>query len=140
MSASIELADLQSSLAIDAAAFRELIERAVALTDYGGTLSIALVDDERMRQLHRDYMGIDEPTDVLAFPLDESCGEVVISTDTARVNAAERDAPPELEVLLYAIHGLLHLLGHDDHAAADRTRMQAEERRILGALGFPRPD
>jgi probable rRNA maturation factor len=62
-------------------------------------------------------------------------GEVVLSVDTARREAARRGHSPYDELLLYAVHGVLHLLGHDDHDPLRRRRMRAAERRALAALG-----
>jgi probable rRNA maturation factor len=126
---------------------RARIERAVAAARAlkprrTGALSIALVDDRAIRRLHRDHMGLDSATDVLAFPLDGSpgglLGEVVASAETARREAAARGLAPADELLLYVVHGLLHLLGFDDHAPAKRRRMRAAERRALRAAGVSR--
>jgi probable rRNA maturation factor len=136
----VELANEQDAVALDLDRLCSEIERAAALVGLTGTLSVALVDDERMRVVHRDFSGLDETTDVLAFPLAPDQSEIVISAETARRNAREREAPVHTEVLLYAVHGALHLQGHDDHDPAGRQRMQAEERRLLEALGHRRPD
>ena len=101
-------------------------------------LSFVVVDDARMAELHERYSGISGPTDVLSFPLGDDpvlLGEVVISADTARREAAARGHPAYDELLLYAVHGVLHLVGHDDHEPADRRRMRSAERRALAALG-----
>ena len=101
-------------------------------------LSFVVVDDARMAELHERYAGVSGPTDVLSFPLGEDpvlLGEVVISADTARREAAARGHPAYDELLLYAVHGVMHLVGHDDHEPADRRRMRRAERRALAALG-----
>lgn len=101
-------------------------------------LSFVVVDDARMAELHERYAGVSGPTDVLSFPLAEDpvlLGEVVISADTARREAAARGHSAYDELLLYAVHGVLHLVGHDDHEPADRRRMRSAERRALAALG-----
>jgi probable rRNA maturation factor len=107
-----------------------------------GAVSVALVDDRAIRRLHRDHMGLDSATDVLAFPLADGpgglLGEVVASAETARREAAARGLAPADELLLYVVHGVLHLLGFDDHAAGDRRRMRAAERRALRAAGVTR--
>jgi probable rRNA maturation factor len=113
-----------------------------------GRLSVALVDDVAMTDLHDRFMGIAEPTDVLTFDLrdgdfhhDGSApeggvdGEIVISVDTAARESAQRGRPVVDEVLLYAIHGTLHLLGYDDHDEADFERMHAHEDQLLTELG-----
>lgn len=95
-------------------------------------LSVTLVDDEAMAELHERYSKVPGPTDVLAFPLgDELLGEVVVSTDTAAREAKERGLTLLRETLLYVTHGTLHLLGYDDHRAADRRVMHARQEELL---------
>jgi probable rRNA maturation factor len=101
-------------------------------------LSFAVLDDRAMRDLNRRALAHDHATDVLSFPLASEpvlMGEVVLSAETARREAARRGHPPYHEILLYAVHGVLHLLGHDDHDPTRRRRMRAAERRTLAALG-----
>lgn len=100
-------------------------------------VSFAVVSDAAMRDLHRRALGEDRPTDVLAFPLAGAGGpegEVVCSAETARREAARRGTDPYHELVLYAVHGLLHLVGHDDRRPAARARMRRAERRALAAL------
>lgn len=101
-------------------------------------LSFVVLDDARMADLHERYAGEPGSTDVLSFPLAEHpvlVGEVLVSADTARREAAARGHPAYDELLLYAVHGVLHLVGHDDHDPAERRRMRRAERRALAALG-----
>lgn len=92
---------------------------------------VALVDDDTIARLHERYLGVRGPTDVLSFPH----GEIVVSGETARREARERGIEPLHELLLYVIHGALHLKGYRDKTAADRKRMRAAERRVLARLG-----
>lgn len=104
-------------------------------------LSVALVGDAKMSELHGRFMGIAGPTDVLTFPLEHDgrgrcvSGEVVVCVPEARRQAKERGIRAENEVLLYAIHGMLHLSGFDDRTAADYRTMHRTEDRILTELG-----
>ncbi|MBV9263154.1 MAG: rRNA maturation RNase YbeY [Candidatus Eremiobacteraeota bacterium] len=112
-----------------------------------GDLSLSLVDDSRIRELNRDYRGKDRATDVLSFPLiaasdaspEPLLGDVVISVETARRQAAEYDASLQREIYRLLIHGLLHLMGHDHVASAERVAMRREERRLAKAIGLPWP-
>jgi probable rRNA maturation factor len=97
-----------------------------------------------MRRLNRDWRGKDRPTDVLSFAQREGAGgaprgllgDVVISVDTARRQAAERAAPLAHELDRLLIHGVLHLLGYDhEHSAAEARRMQRRERQLARRLG-----
>ena len=96
-------------------------------------LSIVLVSDREMRALNRRWRGHDRPTDVLSFPQDAGrgalLGDVVISVDTARRQAAEQRTTLGREAERLLIHGLLHLLGYDhERSPADARRMQRRER------------
>ncbi|MFV1959446.1 MAG: rRNA maturation RNase YbeY [Planctomycetota bacterium] len=102
-------------------------------------LSFALVGDDEMARLNERFRGRGCPTDVLAFCLAEGpvlLGEVVVSAQTARREAARRGLPAYDEVVLYAVHGVMHLLGYDDHDPVRRRRMRRAEREVLAALGL----
>jgi probable rRNA maturation factor len=126
----------------------ELIERAVlaALGQQSaeGDLSIVLTDDARLRQLNRDYLGIDAPTDVLSFPASETdpetgksyLGDVLISIPRAEAQAHGAGHPLEAEVQLLVVHGVLHLLGHDHARPEDKLSMWAAQAQILDGLGL----
>lgn len=92
-------------------------------------VSIAIVSDQRMARLHLEFMGIAGPTDVITF----EHGDIVISAETARANAAEYGQPVDHEIALYILHGLLHLNGFDDRNARDRKRMHALQARLFKA-------
>ena len=104
-------------------------------------LSVALVGDAKISALHEQFMGIAGPTDVLTFPLDLDArgrpvaGEVVICVAEARRRAKEHGASLERELLLYALHGLLHLCGYDDKTDASFRAMHRTEDQILTRLG-----
>jgi probable rRNA maturation factor len=66
-------------------------------------------------------------------------GDIVISVDTARAQAAAYDAPLEREIERLLIHGVLHLCGHDHERPDERRRMEREERRLAEAIGMPWP-
>ena len=125
---------------------RENLVKAHRATPSRGTklrgMSVALVGDARMGELHEEFMGIHGPTDVLTFSIDENAsgavtsGEVVVCVPEAKRQAAVRKIPPRHEVLLYAIHGMLHLLGYDDRTPRDFQLMHRTEDEILTKLGF----
>jgi probable rRNA maturation factor len=105
-------------------------------------LSLALVGDKTMSALHEQFMHIPGPTDVLTFPLEVDprgraiSGEVVIDIPEARRRAKDHDIHPRLEVLLYAIHGMLHLSGHDDKTTRGFAAMHRLEDELLTKLRF----
>ena len=101
-------------------------------------LSVTVVGDEKMAELNEKYAGHEGPTDVLAFPLLSEpvlVGEVCVNADAARREATLRDHPAYDELVLYVTHGVLHLVGHDDHDPARRRKMRRAERDALAALG-----
>ena len=109
-------------------------------------LSILLTGDEDIHHINVDYRGIDKPTDVIAFAMNEGVfseindnilGDVVISLDTAKRQASERGVDVMDEVVFLLIHGILHLLGYD-HEVNDRERrkMEDKERELLNQLGI----
>ena len=99
------------------------------------TAYIILIGDKRMRELHRRFMKVDSPTDVLTFPIDQREGEVYVNVAEARRQARLRGIDAKREVLLYAIHGMLHLLGYDDRTRRDFLMMHRMEDDILTLLG-----
>lgn len=126
----------------------ELLERAVRhLLQESRVLraeiSVAIVDDPTIHQLNRQFLQHDYPTDVLTFPLESPeengllAGEIIVSWDTAQRHAAELGLSAEGELLLYVVHGTLHLLGFDDHEAEEAAAMRNAERDCLKQLGFP---
>ena len=102
-------------------------------------VNVLLSDDNHITELNRQFLGRNEPTDVLSFPLDQETpeddeptfGDVVISGETALREATERYIEPERELTLYALHGILHLLGYDDQIEPDQKKMRAREAEIL---------
>lgn len=102
-----------------------------------GTVSVALVSDEQIQELNRRFLNRDRPTDVLAFSFgaDEpgAWGEVVISVDTARRQAEERNGALLEELLLLAVHGTLHLLGREDDTLPGWQEMMEDGREIVSA-------
>lgn len=95
-----------------------------------------------MSRLHRQFMGIAGPTDVLTFELENDArgrvvsGEVIINIDEAARSARREGVPIRAELLLYALHGLLHLSGYDDKTARGFAAMHRREDQLLGELGI----
>lgn len=116
----------------------EQLLAAVARAD--AELSVVLCDDAFIRPLNAEWRGKDQPTDVLSFPQDDDAvlGDVVVSAETARRQAAELGHALEVELRALLIHGVLHLLGHDHEGDPEAARrMAAEEVRLHRALGLP---
>lgn len=107
-----------------------------------GRLEVAVVADAEMRRLHRLWMGLGSTTDVLTFDLSDRPkanavdGQLVVCEPVARRRAAKSKSPWQSELLLYVVHGCLHLCGYDDVTAAEAARMHRREDAILRQLGF----
>ncbi|MCL6551784.1 MAG: rRNA maturation RNase YbeY [Firmicutes bacterium] len=99
-------------------------------------VEVALVDDATMARLHRRYLGRRGTTDVLTFPDDGApvLGEIVVSVDRARAQAAAVGHALWRELALLVIHGVLHLRGYDDRTPAVAARMHRRAAAILATL------
>ena len=105
-------------------------------------ISIAIVSDERIHEINRQFLNHDYPTDVITFELGTNPAtnnfqaEIVVSAETAMQIAEEVDTSLEMELILYVIHGSLHLAGLDDHTDEDRAEMRKNERAMMNSLGL----
>jgi probable rRNA maturation factor len=137
----IAITDHQKVLTLDRGTLRRVARQVldgegVARAEVG----LAFVDDAAIHVLNRRYLQHDEPTDVITFPLSEPgegklSGEIVVSTETARRVARQLGHPDRDELLLYVVHGLLHLCGFDDRAPRDRREMRRREAHYLKQAG-----
>lgn len=118
------VAQQAADLALENAAFQD------APLFYLATLEVALVDDATSDQVHRDFMAIEGPTDVITF----HHGEIVIGAEVAERQAAEYDEPLAREILRYLVHGLLHLAGHEDADPNERATMESAQEKIVTLL------
>ncbi len=132
----ITITNQQRTLPVDRRRIRSTL-RAI-LKEHGirqAEIGVAVVDDPTIAGLHGEFLGDGTPTDVLSFPLASGDGpiegEVVVSAETAAAAAPRFRLTPADELLLYVIHGTLHLLGYDDTTAARRAAMGREQRACL---------
>lgn len=134
---------------VDIAALHALAERIMAGEDVapGTGLALLVTDDEEVRQMNLQFLGIDEPTDVLSFP-DEAddfiqgiadeplLGDIAIALPTAVRQAQAAGHSLDAEVAHLLTHGILHLCGYDHvNSAAEEAEMRAREEHYLGDLG-----
>jgi len=116
-----------------------------------GEVSVTLTNNEYIHTLNKQYRGIDRPTDVLSFALNESeepdvedgpdvnvLGDLVISVERAKEQAADYGHSVKREIAFLTVHGMLHLLGYDHMEEEDRIEMEAEQRFVMEKLGIPR--
>lgn len=126
-----------------------------------GEVALTFVDDEAIHQLNRDYRGIDRPTDVLSFAMNESLdeeldivyeveegeeldeptdmlGDIIISVDRAQLQAQEYGHSLKREIGFLFLHGFLHLLGYDHQDEASEAEMMGKQEAILVQVGLLR--
>jgi probable rRNA maturation factor len=136
------------------ALFRRLLEEAAKTEGVeGGEVALTFVDDETIHTLNREYRGIDRPTDVLSFAMQEKgegepeildhdipdmLGDIVISVPRAIEQAREYGHSIERELGFLFVHGFLHLIGYDhDHEEAEQEMFRRQE-SILQSAGLHR--
>jgi len=141
----VEIANRQKSLPIDQPRLRKAVKQVLQGEGIGAaTISLAVVDDPTIHELNRRFLQHDYATDVLSFTFERTensvDGEVIVSSDTAIRLASELDGAPEEELLLYIVHGTLHLVGYDDQSEPDQTRMRERERHYLNLLAVSSPE
>lgn len=132
---------------------QRLVRRAVSAALVGAgfaepaEVSVVLTDDAEIRTLNRDWRGQDKPTNVLSFPLEDRgpvggpcpLGDIVVAFETCAREAREEDKPLADHLAHMAVHGTLHLLGHDHEDPVEAEEMEALERAILARLGVADP-
>ena len=114
-------------------------------------VSITLTNNEHIHELNLRYRGIDRPTDVLSFALNEGeepeifdgpavdvLGDIIISVERTVEQAAEYGHSVQREIAFLAVHGMLHLLGYDHMEEADRIEMRREEEFVMKKLEIAR--
>jgi len=106
-------------------------------------VSVTFISDKEMCRMHADYFDDPSSTDCISFPMDDSMdvvglrclGDVFVCPATALAyTAMHSESNPKEEVILYVIHGLLHLMGYDDIDSKDRAKMRRAEKRHLNHL------
>ena len=136
---------------IDEREVSEALDSILSYLDESGEFSLHFVSDDEIRALNRDYRGKDEPTDILTFALSDGeafptfegeereLGDIFISLESMRRNAAAFSVPEEEELKRLLIHGTLHLLGFD-HATNDFASepMLIRQEEMMRSLGFCR--
>ena len=117
-------------------------------------VSVTFMSDEEIQAVNAEYRGIDKPTDVISFALEEMIegevaiiaedgmptvlGDIIISVDTANRQAEDYGHTVDREIGFLALHGFLHLLGYDHMNAEDEAKMFGRQKEILDSLGLER--
>jgi probable rRNA maturation factor len=121
---------------------KKAAETALTLAGEGASeLSLVLAGDKKIKSLNKEFRGINQATDVLSFPSDNSAegprylGDIIISVARAKEQAEESGHMLSDELVLLTVHGVLHLLGHDHGAPSTKAKMWAVQNDILRILG-----
>lgn len=133
----------------DAGIEETILEKAVCAAlelapDTSGDLTVVLSRDRELQRLNRDFLGKDEPTDVLAFPSGEVdletgsmyLGDVIISVETATKQAEQAGHDLQSEIQLLVVHGTLHLMGFDHSSKLAKDHMWKAQSEVLTRLGI----
>lgn len=119
--------------------------------DENSEISVSFVDNERIREINREFREIDSPTDVLSFPMADNCefdinpdsdcytlGDIIISTERASQQAGESGHSIEREIAFLVVHSMLHLLGYDHHGEEDEDtlEMRRMQKLIISKVGL----
>jgi probable rRNA maturation factor len=133
----VEISDTQKFIPVNQVDLAALAARVLRGEGVSRALiSIALVDDAAIHRVNREHLDHDCPTDVISFLLSdpddaELAGEIVVSTQTALAIALRIEVPAWAELVLYVVHGLLHLCGYDDRSDQDAQIMRSREKMAL---------
>jgi probable rRNA maturation factor len=119
---------------VSAATMQRFARRAQKLAAVRGDVDILVSDNHRLQALNRHFRGKNKPTDVLSFPRTQG-GDIAISADIARQNAALYGHSVADELKILTLHGLLHLAGHDHES--DSGEMAQLESRLRAQLKLP---
>ena len=134
-----------SNDAIDIQKWKELaVETLQAEGINSGELNVIFVEAKRIQELNNTYLGKNEPTDVLAFPIDSQkstigetptlLGDVVICPAKAKENASAQKKNHDEEIALLVLHGILHILGYDHAYPEEKAVMKNREQELLSKL------
>lgn len=139
-----EIINNQRKIKLDPEIFQDFAEEAIGgiAETANKNVTIAFVSDRRMRELNNEFRGKNSTTDVLSFPFEpdefdpapDFLGDIVISAEQARRQAAENELNLETEIKQLILHGILHLCGYDHET--DRGEMNRRELELREELGI----
>jgi len=137
---SIEVANRQSSFPIDKQVFERAVTHVLQESDFrSAEISLVIVNDEEMHRLNVEFLDHDYPTDVLSFPLAKKngflAGEIIASVDTAHRECKSHGLTTTEELMLYVVHGVLHLIGYNDKDEEARNVMRKKENYFMEKMG-----
>lgn len=144
----LEIINLQKCHPIDKKSIKKIVKCVLDTEQKDAVLNVVFVDNKRIQEINKTYLGHNYATDVLSFSYNDSCaentmnGEIIISAEMASKVAQDHNGVFEGELALYLVHGMLHLIGYNDKCKKDAKVMHQREGEIIAKLGYhlPIPD
>ena len=142
----LQIDNNQNKIKIDKRKFRSTVLKILKILDCTNKeISLSFTDDEQIKKLNKQYLGKNNPTNVISFPLQEGeyseinpniLGDIVISVETAQKDALHGNLTLYQEIDFLIIHGILHLLGynHENTSRKEIIRMHQKEIDLFKAL------
>ncbi|HPL83079.1 MAG TPA: rRNA maturation RNase YbeY [Candidatus Omnitrophota bacterium] len=135
----VTVKNLQKKVSLRQREIKKIISKVLQSEKKGikGEINVSFVNDPLIRKLNKKYLKKDSPTDVLAFNIGDIkektklYADILISADTALRNAKIFKTTPDYELKLYSVHGILHLLGYDDHSLKDKKIIRKKELKYV---------
>jgi len=135
----VTVKNLQKKVSLRPREIKKIISKVLQSEKEGikGEINVSFVNDPLIRKLNKKYLKKDSPTDVLAFNIGDIkektklYADILISADTALRNAKIFKTTPDYELKLYSVHGILHLLGYDDHSLKDKKIIRKKELKYV---------
>lgn len=141
----LEITDLQKIYPIEKNKIKKVVRSILKVEKKDAELNIVFIDNKRIKEINKTFLGHNYATDVLSFAYHEPSrknnisGEIIVSVEMATKLAQKRGYSVEGEIVLYLIHGLLHLLGYNDRQKSDAKKMHQREGELLSNLGYRVP-
>lgn len=136
----VQIKNIQKILKIKVSPLTVLTEQICSILGFRGTISVVLTDNKEIMLLNKKYFHRSYPTDVLSFNLSDCpdplniAGEIIISVERAVENSKVFCNDIKNELLLYVIHGLLHLTGFEDSTNSEKEKMRKKENELMSHL------
>ena len=138
----IEIKNQQKKVRLNLPRIKKIASKILKLSKVSGAhLSIAFISNQKIKILNKQYLRHDYPTDVISFDFSEKKqrvkylnGEILVSAEMAAQNARTFGTNAEQQIILYILHGTLHLLGYNDHTPNEIKQMRKTEEKLMSAL------
>jgi probable rRNA maturation factor len=136
----VSVENAQKALPCEIKKLKNLLRLTLSTGVNEAEVSLALVEDRKMQELNKQFLGRETTTDVLAFTYEKGDnylqGEIIVNAQVAAREAEQTEHSAQEELLLYVVHGGLHLLGYEDYEPEDRQQMHRRALELLNEAGI----